>query len=408
MNERFCYKGECEVHLYNEGGTEMENVKTERLIWMDWLRVIAIFFVFVVHSCEPFFFGGEGTLIRCQSDAVWIAVLNTLVRSCVPLFVVASSYLLFPVQTSTFTFFKRRASRLLIPFALWTLIYAFLNGSFVENLSTLWQNFNYSAGHLWFVYMIVGVYLLMPLLSPWAERVSQRELLFYISLCFVSALLPFLRCCLGEAAIVFGPGGLPNIAKYPLWGEASWNTYGTFYYLSGYMGYLLLGCYLRRFVKALSWTQTLKVALPCGALGFVMSAGGFLWSIHASAKTGFPVEGNIGLGATWEGFLLYDSIGVVLMTLAWLLCIRQIKSEGFVYQKLLLPCSRVSYGMYLGHMVLLVPLFGWIHPLMSAWIPTLWATPATIIATACATFVTSSLACLVLAKVPKVGKWIVG
>ena len=88
----------------------MENVKTERLIWMDWLRVIAIFFVFVVHSCEPFFFGGEGTLIRCQSDAVWIAVLNTLVRSCVPLFVVASSYLLFPVQTSTFTFLKRRSS----------------------------------------------------------------------------------------------------------------------------------------------------------------------------------------------------------------------------------------------------------------------------------------------------------
>lgn len=386
----------------------MEKLQSERIVWMDWLRIIAIFFVFIVHSCEPFFFGGEGTLVACQTDAMWVAIFNSMVRACVPLFVVASSYLLFPIQGDTGAFLKRRMLRILIPFACWTLVYAFLNGDFIENVCVLWQNFNYSSGHLWFVYMIVGVYLLMPLISPWAQRVGKRELLCYIALCFLSACLPIMRCLLSESVIIFGPGGLPNIAKYPLWGEASWNTYGTFYYFSGYLGYILLGCYMRRFMQSLSWGQTLKVALPSWILGFMISAGGFWWSIQTAAKGGYPVMGNVGLGATWEGFLLYDSIGVVLMTLGWLLCFRKIASSGFLYQKVVLPCSCVSYGMYLCHMILLVPLFGWARAKVGAFLPTVWATPVTIFATASMTFVTSACVCLVLAKLPKVGKWIVG
>ena len=386
----------------------MEAHQMERIVWMDWLRVIAIFFVFVVHSCEPFFFGGEGTLVRCQTDAMWVALVNAFVRACVPLFVVASSYLLFPVQGETGAFLKRRMVRVLIPFALWTLVYAALNGNFLENVGVLWQNFNYASGHLWFVYMIVGVYLFMPLLSPWAQRVGQRELLCYIALCFLSACLPMVRCLLSEAVVVFGPGGLPNIAKYPLWGEASWNTYGTFYYFSGYVGYILLGCYIRRFVQSLSWRQVLGVALPSWGAGFLMCAGGFWWSIQTAAKAGFPVSGDVGLGAGWEGFLLYDSIGVVLMTLGWLLCFRKITHAGLFYQKVLLPVSRVSYGMYLCHMILLVPIIGWIRPKMEAHLPMVWSTPMTIFMTAVVTFVASALVCIALAKLPKVGKWIVG
>ena len=386
----------------------MEKHQKNRIVWMDWLRVVAIFFVFIVHSCEPFFFGGEGTLVRCQSDAMWVAILNTMVRACVPLFVVASSYLLFPVQEETGVFLKRRMWRVLTPFVFWTLVYAFLNGNFLENVSVLWQNFNYSSGHLWFVYMIVGIYLLMPLLSPWAQRVGQCELLCYIALCFLTTTLPIIRCLLSDSAVIFGPAGLPNIAKYPLWGEASWNTYGTFYYFSGYIGYILLGCYIRRFVRTLSWAQTLKVALPSWIIGFSISALGFWWSIHSSVKSGFPVEGDVGLGATWEQFLLYDSIGVALMTLGWILCFRKIIAAGGFYQKVVMPFARVSYGMYLCHMILLIPIFGWMRAHLEAFVPTLWATPVTIFATAIATFIASGVVCILLAKLPKVGKLIIG
>ena len=35
-------------------------------------------------------------------------------------------------------------------------------------------NFPDEGGHLWFVPMLAGLYILMPLLSPWAEEVSLR------------------------------------------------------------------------------------------------------------------------------------------------------------------------------------------------------------------------------------------
>ena len=149
--------------------------KISREVWIDWLRVIACFMVFVVHSTEPFYLGGQGSLILTESDAFWSSFFDSLVRSCVPLFVIASSYLQFPVKYSTCEFFKRRAVRILIPFAIWTAVYAFVWGEPADNFRNLLLNFNYSAGHLWFVYMLIGVYLLMPLLSKWAETVGRKE-----------------------------------------------------------------------------------------------------------------------------------------------------------------------------------------------------------------------------------------
>ena len=57
----------------------------EREIWIDWMRVAACFMVMLTHSCEPFYLGGEGSLVMSESDAFWVAVLNTLPRAAVAL-----------------------------------------------------------------------------------------------------------------------------------------------------------------------------------------------------------------------------------------------------------------------------------------------------------------------------------
>ena len=230
------------------------NMKRE--VWIDWLRIVACLFVMMTHCCECFYFGDGGTLVMTKADAVWVTLLNTFTRACVPLFVVASSYLQFPIHYSTGEFFRRRIVRVIVPFLIWSLVYAFVWGEPVQNLKDLALNFNYSAGHLWFVYMLLGVYLIMPLLSPWAEKVGKKELLLFLGIWLFSTLIPFIRQWAGgPAQVIYGPSGIPNLAKYPLWGEASWNSYGTFYYISGFIGYLLLGLYFRKFVKQLSWEK---------------------------------------------------------------------------------------------------------------------------------------------------------
>ena len=384
----------------------------EREVWIDWLRVAACFMVIVVHCTEPFYLGGEGSRILSRSDAFWAAFSDSFIRACVPLFVIASSYLLFPLSTDSKTFFKKRASRILIPFLIWSLVYAFIWGNPTENLRNLIFNFNYSAGHLWFVYMLIGLYLLMPLLSPWAEKVSRKELCIYLSICFASSLLPLIRDYLsnGSLAISYGPSGIPRQALYPLWGEASWNAYGVFYYFSGFIFYLLLGLYLRRFSGDLSWKKTLAIALPSFILGFAIVFGGFMRRVYLSGD--FPIEGDVRLAVWWETTWYNDSLGVVLMSIAWVLVFKKIKASGQFYKGVILPLSKAGYGMYLCHMIILAPVSAYFRGLFAAQqasqVLGFWTAPVSILLGALVTFAITGLISVLIQRIPKIGRWIMG
>ena len=384
----------------------------QREIWIDWMRVVACFLVIMTHSCEPFYLGGEGSLILTKADAIWVSVLNVIPRACVALFVVASSYLQFPLHYPTGEFFRRRAARILIPFAIWTVVYALAWGEPVQNFKDVLLNFNYAAGHLWFVYMLVGVYLIMPLLSPWAEKVGKKELLVYLGIWLFTTIIPFIRQWAGgPAPVMYGPSGIPNPAKYPLWGEASWNTYGVFYYLSGFVGYLLLGLYFRKFVGRLSWGRTLAWAVPLFLAGFAICNVGFLTRVWADSKGVFPFEGPVGLAALWEGPWLNDTFGVALMAIAWILLFRKIERGGKFYEHVLLPVSKASYGIYLCHLLLLSVISGWIRGALGLGadgVLGIWTTPVQIFAIALLSFCGTALFCVLVQKVPKVGKWVVG
>ena len=290
-------------------------------------------------------------------------------------------------------------------------MYAFVWGEPVQNLRDLLLNFNYAAGHLWFVYMLVGLYLIMPLLSPWAERVSKRELQVYLGIWLFTTLIPLLRQVVGGAApVIYGPSGIPNAARYPLWGEASWNAYGVFYYLSGFVGYLLLGLYFRRFVGKMSWARTLSIALPAFLVGFAICCGGFLSRVWADAHGVFPIEGPVGLAALWEGPWLNDTFGVALMTLAWVMVFR-VKSEKYTSEKWIVKVSKVSYGMYLSHLLLLVSISGWVRTTLGLGtdgVLGIWTTPVEILVTSVFSFIAVALFCLLLRRIPKVGVWITG
>lgn len=384
-----------------------------REVWIDWLRVIACFMVMLVHSTEPFYLGGDGTQILTESDAWWSAFFDSFVRMCVPLFLIASSYLQFPLRYPTAVFFRKRAVRILIPFIVWSVFYAFYWGDPVENLQGLLLNFNYAAGHLWFVYMLLGLYIVMPMLSPWAERVSKRELQVYLSIWFATTLIPILRDWIdpNAMALTYGATELPRQALFPLWGEASWNSYGTFYYISGMIGYLLLGLYFRRFVEVLSWTKTLFRALPCWIVGFGITFGGFLRRVYEMDGGQFPVLGGIAKAVRWETTWTYDTLGVGLMTIAWVLLLRKIVASGLFYKALVLPISRASYGMYLAHMAVL----SLVSPLLRDQLGIahdgalgMWTTPIQIVLTAVISYIIVALSMVLIQRIPLIGKYLAG
>lgn len=385
----------------------------KREIWIDWMRVAACFMVILVHSTEPFYLGGDGSLILNSADAFWSSFFDSFVRACVPLFVVASSFLQFPLHYETGEFFRRRAVRILIPFVVWLAVYAFVWGEPVENFKSLLLNFNYSAGHLWFVYMLIGVYLIMPLLSPWAEKVGKKELQVYLAIWLFTTFIPLIRDWVSSEPLAFayGPTGIPRQALYPLWGEASWNGYGLFYYMSGFIGYLLLGLYFRKFVGELSWGKTLAVALPAWLGGFAITFGGFLRRVYETSGGIFPASGIINDAVYWETTWCNDTIGVVLMTIAWILIFRKIKSEGGFYKKVLLPVSKAGYGIYLSHLLVLVPVAGAVRNWLGSGNDGLlgfWTTPVEILLSTVIAFIAVSAISVAVRSIPKIGKYIMG
>lgn len=363
----------------------MDQSQTERIVFLDYLRFMACFMVILVHCIEPFYIGGEGTLVKNVSDAAWVTFLDSALRAAVPLFVMASSYLLFPLKYDTAIFFRKRFVRVFIPLIAWTLLYALIpyygsseGFSREANLQGLLVNFNPHAGHLWFVYMLLGVYLVMPLLSPWIEKVSKRGEEAFLCLWGFTTLVPFFRQL-----------SVRLTGSDALWGEASWNEFGALYYVSGFIGYVVLGHYIRTYLKDWSWKRTLAVALPVWAAGYAVTAGWF-WGMMPES---FPVEGPIDIVVDLETSWVFTATGVAMTSFAYFMVIKKLSSSGWLYRNLVLPVSKVSYGVYLMHMFILV----FFNQIVSAWG---LSTPLHILVTAVLTFTVSSVAAKVLSLVP--------
>ena len=342
----------------------------QRIVFLDYLRVMACFMVLIVHATEPYYLDPEGYLhIATRSDSFWVAFLDSAARSCVPLFVLASSYLLFPLKTDTLSFFRRRVSRILVPFVVWAFVYTGLYGGRWLELAF---NFPATGGHLWFVPMLAGLYLLMPLLSPWAEKASEREVRGWLCLWLVTTLFPFVRR-LSQHLL-----GDPSFGAVPyLWGEAPWNGFGAFHYVSGFFGYLLIGHYFRRFVPALSWRRTLTLAVPLWIFGMAVMMAGFYFRIPAAG--GYPVHQPYAAAVDLEMSIEYCGIGVCAAVVAMFLVVRKLSAAGWFYDHVIRPASEASYGTYLLHMIILTPIVG----LVKGRLPT----PVCVVLVAALTFV---------------------
>ncbi|MCQ2390177.1 MAG: acyltransferase [Kiritimatiellae bacterium] len=366
--------------------------KSERVVFLDWLRLVACLMVMLVHACEAFYFDNDGNFaIQSLADARWVSALDGACRAAVPLFVMASAYLLFPLTRPTGEFFRRRLVRVLAPFAVWCCVYNIVNdGKWGQML------FNFpmsTGGHLWFVPMLLGLYLLMPLLSPWAEKATEKEVRGWLLVWFFTTSFPFLRKLWGHLY------GAPDFGAVPfLYGECPWNGFGMFQYVSGFFGYLLLGFYARKFLPALSWRKTLAVALPLWLVGWCIAAGGFYFRIPCEG--GYPVVKPYACAVDMEMSWEFCGFGVVCTVIAYFLLVRPLMKSSALHRLVVRPLAEASYGTYLMHMLILTP----VVTCLRAHLPM----PLTVVATAIATFALASLASLTIRRVPVVGKWICG
>lgn len=176
----------------------------KREIYADLLRIIAAFTVVFQHTVTSVWY----TVPVDSSDFAALNFLNSLSRFGVGVFIMISgAFMLSPKYPHPpEKILKHNLPRTLIPLVFWVIFYGVVeqinvniaDGSFAAGdiagivtdvLSAPLLLFTKPAGHLWFLYTIVGLYILTPPLRVFTEHASRKMVLYVIGIFFAFGLL---------------------------------------------------------------------------------------------------------------------------------------------------------------------------------------------------------------------------
>ena len=327
----------------------ISNQKNQHIVWLDVVRFIAMFTVVCCHCTDPFNFY-PGTAPNIGEIKLWGAIYGSVLRPCVPLFVMITGALLLPVRSDASTFYKKRIPRVFYPFLIWSVLYNLfpwitgllglnpqiildffpyageevMQQSFSVSLEYILMipfNFSILAVHMWYIYLLIGLYLYLPVFSAWVEKASERAKLMFLLAWGVTLLLPYYY---------------QFVSNY-LWGTCSWNSFGMLYAFAGFNGYLLLGHYL----KNLEWSlkKTLAIGIPMFAVGYAVTFLGFR---HITALPEYTDE-------MLELFFTYCSLNVVMMTIPVFMLAKKVKVNSERMKKALANLTVCGFGIYMIH-----------------------------------------------------------
>ena len=341
----------------------------KRYFGIDLIRVIACFLVMLIHSGEIYYINDEGGLIKDDNN-IYPGVINSLSRVSVPLFVMISGYLLLPMKTDYSTFLKKRFTRVSFPFIAFCIfydIYYYIRGRYTLgemfwNIPGILLNFGTAVGHLWFMYMIMGVYLYIPIITPWIQTAKKEHFYYYFVIWIISSFSCYIHLFYGD-----------------VWGHAFWNSTNLVQSFLGDFGYAVLGAFIKLHLKE---NNLYILGLILYLVGSGVTMFGYFF-MRDEAKTTADIE------ITWQ----FDSTNLVVSSFGIFLLLRKIECKNETISKIFNDIALKSYGMFLIH-VFFVDLFKYLFDARNQF--PLWC----IFVIAILTFISSYLVIKVISYVP--------
>ncbi|WP_338449791.1 acyltransferase family protein [Niallia oryzisoli] len=311
----------------------------ERLVYLDWLRVIAITMVVTIHIS-----GGVVQTNYYDGPTNWLAAnfYESISRSAVSLFVMISGAVLLGDhrEHQYKPFFLKRISKLLIPLIGWSVIY------YSYQVFADWYPFfslkqfiilfltNGVSGHFWFMYMIIGIYLTVPIINIFIRHANRRDIEYFLILwIYASVLVKWMKFAFGYSFSI------------------------ELYMVTNYIGYFVLGYYLHHFPLKRIWE---KAAIALGGIGIIAT---FVLTYYDTKAAG---------GTLQEFWYENHAPNVFFSTVGIFLLCKIVFAQqklGFVFNQI----SRLSYGIYLVHILIMTILSNQIiivinelfHPVLS-------------------------------------------
>lgn len=332
---------------------------------LDFLRIVACILVIVIHVAN----------VYCRAytnidsvNYIGAIIFNTIARVSVPIFFMISGALLIKPSEFNIKKYLQRIWRLLFALIAWNFIYFLFNKYYLGNDLNFYDSFIESfveptKRHLWFMYAIIGIYIILPFVQNMCKNLSKQEENLFMGLWLFFV-------------------GVVYIIKLELKLEINYLIpiiQGTYY-----LGYFVVGSILYRRIKEKKLDNKWHKFL------ILLSIMCYVITIVGSCYLSFKHDKYYNL------LLGYRSIYYMLSSISiYLLFINN--KEKFRENKLITSISGLSFGIYLIHPVflnLITENIEIINQISYAFIPLY-----TVVI-----FILSYIACLIIKKIPYINK----
>ena len=313
--------------------------------WLDSLRALATIGVIIIHVSSPLVNMSYGK----NMEFWWIGnVVDCIVRYSVPLFLMLSGATLLNKDYGIVEFYRKRVSRVLVPFLFWLLAYWVFRWAMLlfkqqprsfEAIIQWGIDLFLKEGvskHLWYIYMILFIYLFVPFLGRMLRKLSDSNILLLL---------------LGWVIFSFACKSMP-INQYCWSSEYGAKLLGYFLHT----GYLVLGYYLYNLKLKINNVRLYSAIIF------------FLCAITTAILTYYSCQNAQKLDLSYYSY--FTPIAILQCT-AIFLSIKDITLRSKSILWLQNAISNYSYGIYLVHIMVIGIFFrlgifwSMSHPLIS-------------------------------------------
>lgn len=324
----------------------------DRILYIDILRIISILAVITIHVSSSFF---------KNINVDWMAAnfYDSFSRWSVPIMVMVSGFLLLDPQKeySIKIFFKKRVNKILIPLIFWGIVYTIwkyktgiIEGQSLPIMLILKSFIDGTVFyHLWFIYMIIGLYISTPILKIYIKHATRNDIKYFLIVWFLSSNI--IDIFMKRIHI----GSLIDLHLF-----------------TGFVGYYILGHYLKDLEYDKKWT----ISLP-----YVLFISGFLITLVGT----YIISLNKGL---FDGiFYNYFALNVLMMSIGIFILVKDIewsKTVKNIYLKnFILDVGPLAFGIYLIHALILQ----WLNSLIKIKLNPIIDIPLTVILVASISYI---------------------
>lgn len=348
-----------------------------RIFYVDLLRVVAIFFVILLHVAAinwSYIAGLDWYNVPLDS---WLWKVSnfysSIGRFCVPVFfMISGMFFLDPnYNLSLEKLFKKNILRIVTAYIFWSALYAVTvswlvfshTGQFT--VTFLLERFFLGNYHLWFLYAIIGLYLIVPFLR--LITVHNKLLKYFLLLSLIFAII------------------IPTLQLFAPFTKTKEITDDiSLYFVMGYVFYFMLGYYLANI-------NTAPYKFIYIILGIIGALSTTILTYVSSVQANYP-DGR---------FLNYLVFSNVLLSVAVFLFFKDFIGKLSFKEKnikVILLFSNFAFGMYLCHDFFVKIFTG----MVAMFDPVLSIPLVTIVV-----FLCSFIVVAVLNKIPVLNKYII-